>query len=195
MENKKNYLENELINKFLVDYKDARGKEYDQTRVVGNNGYTVGQSFKLTGEIAYKTTEINGIKSVYWILLAEGGVELSLMSLMGVSSLKGYCTDNTKEFSVEFYNAKTKDKDTRTVTATVDAKFDFDDVWQPPTRNLLELAGMIAEGDLKLKGKTVTYLGTAVKEFTAKKDSDNQNGEKVKEGYKRVIETRLWSME
>lgn len=194
MANKKNYLENDLVKKFLADYKDARGKDYDQTRIVGNNGYSVGQSFKLTGEIEYKTTEINETKSVYWVLLAEGGVELSLMSLMGVSSLKGYCTDSTKEFPVEFYNAKTKDKDTRTVTATVESDFDFEDVWQPPTRKLLDLAGMIADGDLNLKGKTVTYLGTAVKDFTAKKDSE-QNGEKVKEGYKRVIETRLWSME
>ena len=194
MANKKNYLENDLVKKFLEDYKNARGKEYDQTRVVGNNGYAVGQSFKLTGEIEYKTTEINETKSVYWVLLTEEGTELSLMSLMGESSLKGYCTDSAKEFPVEFYNSKTKDKDTRTVTATVEANFDFEDVWQPPTRNLLDLAGMIADGDLNLKGKTVTYLGTVVKDFTAKKDSE-QNGEKVKEGYKRVIETRLWSME
>jgi hypothetical protein len=193
MANKKNYLENDLVKKFLDDYKEARGKEYDQTRIVGNNGYSVGQSFKLTGEIEYKTNEINGTKSVYWVLLAEGGIELSLMSLMGVSSLKGYCTDNTKEFPVEFYNASTKSKDTRTVTATVESDFDFEDVWQPPTRNLLDLAGMILEGDLDIKGKTVTYLGTVVKDFTAKKDSE-QNGEKVKKDYKRVIETRLWSM-
>lgn len=193
MANKKNYLENDLVKKFLNDYKDARGKEYDQTRIVGNNGYTVGQSFTLTGEIEYKTNEINGNKSVYWVVLAEGGVELSLMSLMGVSSLKGYCTDSTTKFPVEFYNTSTKEKDSRTVTATVESDFDFEDVWQPPTRNLLDLAGMILEGDLNLKGKTVTYLGTVVKDFTAKKDSE-QNGEKVKKDYKRVIETRLWSM-
>lgn len=193
MANKKNYLENDLVKKFLEDYKDARGKEYDQNRIVGNNGYTVGQTFTLTGEIEYKTNEINGIKSVYWVLPAEKNAELSLMSLMGVSSLKGYCTDSTKEFPVEFYNASTKSKDSRTVTATVDADFDFNDVWQPPTRNLLDLVGMILEGDLNLKGKKVTYLGTAVKDFTAKKDSE-QNGEKVKKDYKRVIETRLWSL-
>lgn len=194
MANKKNYLENDLVKKFLEDYKDARGKDYDQTRIVGNNGYTVGQSFTLTGEIEYKTNEINGTKSVYWVLPTEEGTELSLMALMGVSSLKGYCTDNKKEFPVEFYNPKTKDKDSRIVTATVNSDFDFDDVWQPPTRNLLDLAGMILEGDLNLKGKTVTYLGTVVKPITAKKDSE-QNGEKVKEGYKRVIETRLWEIE
>lgn len=193
MGNKKNAKENELITKFLEDYKTARGKEYDQNRTVGNNGYSVGQSFALTGELVYETNEINGIKSVYWVLLTESGAKLSLMSLMGVSSLKGYCIDNTKEIPVEFYNPKAKNKETRTVTATVESDFDFEEVWQPPTRNLLDLVSMILEGELNLKGRTVTYLGTVVKEFTAKKDSE-QNGEKVKEGYKRAIETRLWSM-
>lgn len=193
MANKKNYLENNLVKKFLEDYKSATNKEYDQTRVVGNNGYAVGQSFTLTGEIEYKTTEINGNKAVYWFLRAEGGVELSLMSLMGVSSLKGYSTKADEEFAVEFYNSKTKAKESRNVHADLVDGFDFEDVWQPDSRNLLTLAGMIAEGEVNLKGKTVTYLGTAVKPFIAKKDSE-QNGEKVKEGYKRVIETRLWSM-
>lgn len=192
--NKKNYLENDLVKKFLADYKDARGKEYDQNRIVGNNGYTPGQSFTLTGEIEYKTTEINGSKSVYWILKAEGGVELSLMSLMGVSSLKGYITNVDEEIPVDYYDKKSKDKETRTVRATVTADLDFDDVWQPNSRNLLELAAMIAEGEVKLAGKTITYLGTVVKPIIAKKDSE-QNGEVVKVGYRRAIETRLWSME
>lgn len=193
MANKKNSNENELITKFLADYKTARGKEYDQNRTVGNNGYSVGQSFTLTGELIYETNEINGIKSVYWVLLAENGVKLSLMGLMGVSSLKGYCIDNTTEIPVEFYNSKTKTKEIRTVKATVESDFDFADVWQPPTRNLLDLVSMILNGELNLKGKTVTYLGTVVKEFTSKKDTE-QNGERIKEGYKRAIETRLWSM-
>jgi hypothetical protein len=190
--NKKNYQENELVKKFLADYKTDKEDDYDTTRTVGNNGYSVGQSFTLTGEIDYKRNTINGAKSVYWYLVTEEGAELSLMSLMGVSSPKGYCVDNTKEFSVEFLNSNKK-KDSRNVSATVESDFDFNDVWQPPTRNVLDLAGMIAEGDLNLKGKTITYLGTIVKEFTAKKDTV-QNGETVKEGYKRVIETRLWSM-
>lgn len=190
--NKKNYQENELVKNFLADYKTDKGDDYDTTRTAGNNGYSVGQSFTLTGEIDYKRNTINGAKSVYWYLVTEEGAELSLMSLMGVSSPKGYCVDNTKEFSVEFLNSNKK-KDSRNVSATVESDFDFSDVWQPPTRNILDLAGMIAEGDLNLKGKTITYLGTIVKEFTAKKDSV-QNGETVKEGYKRVIETRLWSM-
>lgn len=194
MENKKNYLENDLVKKFLEDYKSATNKEYDQNRVVGNNGYTPGQTFVLTGEIAYKTTEINGTKAVYWYLAAEGGVELSLMALMGVSSLKGYITNADEEIPVDYYDKKSKSKETRTVRATVTADFDFEDVWQPASRNLLTLAGMIADGDLKLKGKTVTYLGTVVKPIIAKKESE-QNGETVKEGYRRAIETRLWSVE
>lgn len=192
--NKKNYLENDLVKKFLADYKDAKGKEYDTERIVGNNGFAVGQSFTLTGEIEYKTTEINGSKSVYWILKAEGGVEISLMSVMGVSSLKNYSTDREQNFPVDYFDNKTKEKETRQAHADLVPNFKFDLVWQPPTRNLLTLAGMIADGDLNLKGKTITYLGYAVKDFKAKKDSE-QNGEKVKEGYRRVIETRLWSID
>jgi hypothetical protein len=194
MDNKKNYLDNELIAKFLVDYKTATGKEYDQTRTLGNNGYQLGQSFTLTGEINYKTNEINGSKTVYWYLTTEEGTDLSLMSLMGVSSLKGYSVDSNEEFPVEFYNGKTKDKETRMVRAEVVNDFDFDNVWQPASRHFLTLIGMIIEGDLELKGKTATFLGTAVRPFTAKKDS-TQNGEKVKEGYQRVMETRLWNVE
>ena len=197
MANKKNYQENELVKKFLEKYTETRGEDKAKEligKTVGNNGYAVGQKFTLLGTIDFKEQTINGMKTVYWYLPTKEGTELSLMSLMGVSSLKGYCTDSAREFAVEFYNASTKGKDSRTVTATVESDFDFADVWQPPTRNLLDLAGMIASGDLDIKDKTVTYLGTVVKDFTAKKDSE-QNGEKVKKDYKRVLETRLWSME
>jgi hypothetical protein len=192
--NKKNYLQNETIVKFLADYKTARQKDYDTERTVGNNGFAIGQQFVLTGEVEYKTNTINGSTSVYWVLKAEGGYELSLMSLMGVSSLKGYCTDREKSFPQDSYNKTTRQKDTKSVHATVEPGFDFKQVWQPPTRNLLTLVGMILEGDLNLKNKVVTYLGTVVKDYRAKKDSE-QNGDVVKEGYDRVIETRLWSME
>lgn len=116
------------------------------------------------------------------------------MSVMGVSSLKNYSTDKEQNFPVDYFDNKTKEKETRQVHADLVPNFKFDLVWQPPTRNLLALAGMIADGDLNLKGKTITYLGYAVKDFKAKKDSE-QNGEKVKEGYRRVIETRLWSID
>lgn len=199
--NKKNYQDNELVKKFMEKYTEARGADKAKEladKVIGNNGYAVGQTFTLKGTIDFKEQTINGTKTVYWFLHTKEGTELSLMPLMGVSSLKGYVGEPVE---VESYTTKgtgrnaTEEKKTRTVIPEyIPEDNDFEDVWQPPTRHLLTLVAMIADGDIDLKDKTVTYLGVAVKPITAKKD-DEQNGEKYHIGYKRAIETRLWSIE
>lgn len=190
MENKK-YLENPFVKAFLEVYEKSHNAEQIaklKDRVVGNNGYTVGQSFTLTGEIATKENEINGIKQVYIVLKTKEGAELSLMSLMGVSSLNGYKFD--KSYIVEF--DVDDEKKTREVSSTMPEK-DFSKAWVIPTRNLLELASMIADGSIQLRDKKATYLGTAVKPYPAKKDGE-QNGESYKAGYARAIETKIWSV-
>lgn len=190
---KRNFSESEFIKGFLATYAQNGGsKTADEMlkRTVGNNGYALGQEFTLTGDIAVKENEINGTKQTYLILTTEEGVELSLMALMGVSSLKGYDLEN--EVTVE-YKVK-NDKKSRTVKSDLIPNFDFSQVWKPASRIFLELADMIHSGDLDLKGKTATYLGVAVKPITAKKKGES-NGEKFDEGYSRAIETRLWSIE
>ena len=193
MENKKNYQENEFVKGFLAEYEkhhtaDQVAKLKD--RVVGNNGFTLGQSFTLTGEIKTASRDINGTTQVYIVLPTKEGTELSLMSLMGVSSLKGYLA-NGDSIDVEFdVNGVKKTKE---VKCDLVQNFNFDQVWKPASRNLLELAGMIAEGDIQLSNKKVTFLGTAVKSYVAKKDGE-QNGESYSEGYTRAIETRLWKI-
>lgn len=191
MENKKNYQENEFVKGFIAEYEKHHSADQVaklKDRVVGNNGFTLGQSFTLTGEIKTASRDINGVTQVYIILPTKEGTELSLMSLMGVSSLKGYVA-NGETVTVEF--DANGEKKTREVKCELVANFNFDHVWKPASRNLLELAGMIAEGDVALANKKVTFLGTAVKSFTAKKDGE-QNGESYSEGYTRAIETRLW---
>lgn len=190
---KRNFSESEFIKGFLATYAQNGGsKTADEMlkRTVGNNGYALGQEFTLTGDIVVKENEINGTKQTYLVLTTEEGVELSLMALMGVSSLKGYDLEN--EVTVE-YKVK-NDKKSRTVKSELTADFTFDNVWKPASRVFLELADMIHSGDLDLKGKTATYLGVAVKPITAKKKGES-NGEKFDEGYARAIETRLWSIE
>lgn len=190
MENKK-FLENEFIKSFLAVYEqhhDAKQVAKLKERTVGNNGYTVGQTFTLTGEIATKTNEINDTTQVYIILKTKEGTELSLMSLMGVSSLNGYKFD--KSYPVDF--DIDGEKKTREVQSTMQEK-DFSKAWVIPTRNLLELASMIADGSLPLTDKKVTFLGTAVKPYTAKKDGE-QNGESYQAGYNRAIESKIWSV-
>lgn len=193
MENKKNYQENEFVKGFLAEYEKHHTADQVtklKERVVGNNGFTLGQQFTLTGEITTASRDINGTTQVYIILPTKEGTELSLMSLMGVSSLKGYVA-NGESVNVEF--DANGDKKTREVKCELVANFNFDHVWKPASRNLLELAGMIAEGDVALANKKVTFLGTAVKAFVAKKDGE-QNGESYGEGYTRAIETRLWKI-
>lgn len=193
MENKKNYLENDFVKGFITEYEkyhtaDQVSKLKD--RVVGNNGFTIGQTFTLTGEIKTASRNINGVTQVYIILPTKEGTELSLMSLMGVSSLKGY-VNNGESVIVEF--DVNREKKTREAKSELVSNFNFEHVWKPASRNLLELAGMIAEGDISLANKKVTFLGIAVKPFTAKSDGE-QNGESYSEGYTRAIETRLWSI-
>lgn len=190
MENKK-FLENEFVKSFLAVYEkhhDAKQVAKLKERTVGNNGYTIGQVFTLTGEIATKENEINGVTQVYIILKTKEGAELSLMSLMGISSLSGYKFD--KAYPVDF--DIDGEKKTREVQSTMPEK-DFAKAWVIPTRNLLELASMIADGSLSLTDKKVTFLGTAVKPYTAKKDGE-QNGESYQAGYNRAIESKIWSV-
>lgn len=190
---KRNFAESAFIQGFLATYAANGGsKTADEMlkRTVGNNGYVLGQEFTLTGDIAVKENEINGTKQTYLVLPTEEGVELSLMSLMGVSSLKGYDLEN--EVTIE-YKVK-NEKKSRTVKSDLIADFDFEQVWKPASRVFLELADMIHSGDIDLKGKTATYLGVAVKPITAKKKGES-NGEKFEESYSRAIETRLWSIE
>jgi hypothetical protein len=191
MENKRNFSEVEFVKNFVATYK-ANGGDADSLakRTVGNNGYSLGQQFTLKGEIVVKENEINGMKQTYLVLPTEEGTELSLMSLMGVSSLRGY--EMTNEIEVQYLDGT--NTLTRKVKTEVIDGFKFEDVFKPASRNFLEFAGMIAEKEIDLKGKIATFLGTAVKPITAKKDSDGKSIEKFKKGFSRAIETKLWSI-
>ena len=161
-----------------------------EERTVGNNGYAIGQKFTLTGEADWKENTINGVKQVYWVLLTNEGAELSLQSLMGISSLKNYVLEGTVE--VDYLDGK--NVKTRTVAAEVMDGVTVDDLWMPKSRHFLTEVQNILEGVENLKNRTVTFLGTAVRPIVAKKAGE-QNGEKYAAGARRAIETRLWSVE
>jgi hypothetical protein len=201
MANKKNYQENELVKKFLEKYTEVNGQEKAgklSDKVIGNNGYEVGQQFTLLGTIDFKEQTINKNKTVYWYLPTKEGVDLSLMSLMGVSSLKGYSNEPVEvESYTKVGTGKNAQEEMKTRIVTPDylpENNDFSEVWQPASRHLLTMVAMIADGDVDLKDKVVTFLGTAVKPIVAKQDGE-QNGELYHIGYKRAIESKLWSIE
>ena len=192
-ENKKSFLDNEVIKKFVEAYKACHtAEQYEnlEKRTVGNNGYYLGQQFTLTGDIDWKSQKINGTEAVYWFLKTVEGDELSLQSLMGISSLKNYLLSGSVE--VEYLDGN--ETKTRTVTADVVAGTKIEDLWVPKSRHFLTEVQNILEGHEALANRKVTFLGTAVRPIVTKKSGD-QNGEKFNKGFRRAIETKLWSVE
>lgn len=198
MENKKVDAQ-AFIKNYLDVYKANGGKKSEQDlldRVVGNNGYQLGVTYTLTGAIVVKTSKINGVAQTAIVLPTEEGVELSLANLMGVSSLKGYDLSGNDNV-IEYYDVTDKKQTTlktRTTHTELVADFEFENVWQPPTRNFLNLAGQIADGTYDVTGKKVTFLGTACKPFKAK-SAGEMGTETWKAENMRVIESKLWSLE
>lgn len=170
--------------------KEYGGREVDLTkpRLVGNNGYVLNQSFELTGKIDnVDVIDANGkATEVYIGLETTTGQWLSLKSLMGLSSLRGYELNNkmTDTQKVE-HVAK--------VAEGVDESF----IGWPdcPTRDLYDLAARIEAGEVNMQGRTVTYKGTVYRPFTAKKaGKDLATGLPVKKGDSRAQDNKLWEV-
>ena len=191
MENKK-FLGHPFKTEFLRAYETnvrQRSVANSSEWVVDNLSYDLGQEFTLTGEIAIREKDIDGRACVYLVLPTMCGRELSLQSLMGVSSLNGY--DLVNKLKVEYIDNNKRVM--RLVQSELINNFNFFDAWQPPTRNYLELASMISDKSLNLSGAKVKYLGVAYKPFVARIGGE-YFGERYLAGYKRIKRVRLWSV-
>lgn len=183
-------------------------------RNVGTNGEILGTKYTLTGEIEVVSEVINGNSTVYFALSTEQGKKLSLQSIMGLSSLSGYVFD--VETEQQFYNDRDDDDnaiiETKTFKSEVHANYcksmienkvtvrvantEIIEKALPklPTRNLVELATIISNDTTLLQGVEVTYIGKAIRPYTAKKDSpDTVSVDMWLKGYKRVMVTQLWA--
>lgn len=158
--------------------------------LVGNNGYAVGQEFHATGALKIVESKIGDRTACYVAVETEEGVNLSIKSLMNISSLQGYHTEGT-------FVHQTMGKDKQIVDTQVSAEvvpdFSFDDVFKPTTRNLAEF---IAQADTEqlFAGKTIRYLGNVVRPYKAKNDSPRDSFETWKTGYERTINQKLWEI-
>lgn len=185
---------------FANEYGEVYGadkKENLMNRVVGNNGFPVGASYTLTGEIKKVRRKVNGSDSVYCILTTKEGVEISVNSVMGLSSLRKYETTAPVEVEYDVEENGELVKKTRIVQPEVylakgEKEFKFERAFQPTTRNLLQFIADIADGKVFKEGDKLQFLGTVVRPYTAKED-DEQNGEQFRAGYQRAIEARLWA--
>ncbi len=160
---------------------------------VGNNGYTLGQTFHTTGVVEPVTTDINGNKSVYIGVETIEGTYLSLQRLMGISSMKGFSTTE-KAINETRKTINAKEVETTEVIPEVIEDFNFDEVFQPVTRNLYDFYAYCVENSV-FEGKTVTYLGTVVRQLEAKKDAPAGNFELYKKGDKRAMSAPLFKVE
>lgn len=185
-------LVNELLNETRELFGDDRAKKLSE-RTVGNNGYNLGQTFTFTGKIEnQKTKDADGnVTAIYPALETTDGVWLSVGSLMGISSLKGYLKDG--EQGTHEWLDEDGEKQVKTLQNEVVDHFDFSKVFNPPTRHLLTFVNMLAKGEYPIAGKKVTYLGQVHRQFTAKKDGESFN-ESWEKGFARCASVRLWAI-
>lgn len=161
---------NEMLEKTRIEVIDAlakaRGCEVSEikSRYIGNNGFEPGQQVTFTGVVTI--IESDGITPYYGAMTTTGG-NVSVQSLMGISSMKGYKISGAYPNTVK---ASTKDKEaiTENVEAFVTDDFDFEQVTQPRTRELYDFIAYLKESEA-LKGVTATFLGQVVRPYNAKK--------------------------
>lgn len=179
---------NSLREKALANAKTDADRAKLENLVVGSNGYALGQTFTITGA-TWVQRNINGTEVGYAAFTTAEGAELSIKQVMGISSLVGY------EISGSFPNESGTNKakpEIEQIKAQVVEDFKFEDVFQPETRKFLDFLDKVEAGEFN--GRTLTYLGVAVRPFVAKTNSSPKSSQKYVAGMQRTISVKLWGM-
>lgn len=162
---------------------NANAKEFEAPKnMIGNNGRMVGQTFTLTGELNL-AIPIAGTNNFYEGLALSDGTYLSVKRLMGLSSLKGYETSGTLEDS----------KGNKFVAQTTE-DFDFEQVFQPASRDYVEFLIWIQQNLNELKGRQIQLVAEVHRQIKTKKASTDFNGVTWKVGDTRVMSALLWKL-
>ena len=180
-----------VLKKYVKESKDFGGRDVDldKGKIIGNNGYVIGQQFELTGKIdTVPVTDADGKQTEVFIgLETTTGQWLSLKALMGLSSLRGYILDGTMtDAQKNEHFAKVADDVTEQFIGWADC----------PTRDLYDLTARIEAGEVNMKGKTVTYKGQVYRPFIAKKGGkkDFLSDLVIKKGDQRAQDVKLWEV-
>jgi hypothetical protein len=171
--------------------------ENPESKNIGNNGYSIGSVYTLTGEInlLVPVRINNAVASTYIGLETEEGTTLNLAQIMGISSLSGYSIDSNQEFVQQSFDDDSKLVETKfhpDVTPNVTANSIEKVLFKPQSRNLYEEAAILMNNPELIKGKKVYFIGTAYRGFVAKKNNSIMNYQK---GHQRVIAQKLWGFE
>ena len=180
-----------VLKKYVKESKDfgKRDVDLEKGKIIGNNGYIIGQQFELTGKIdTVPVTNADGKQTeVYIGLETTTGQWLSLKALMGLSSLRGYVLDGTMTDAQKIEHfAKVAEDVTEQFIGWPDC----------PTRDLYELTARIEAGEVNMKGRTVTYKGQAYRPFKAKKggQKDYASNLVIKKDDQRAQDAKLWEV-
>ena len=157
------------------DWKD----DTQQVRNVGNNGYVIGQQFELDGSFGVEEIK-NGDKvtGAYFACGTKQGIKLSLASLMGLTSLRGYMLSGEDTSYLSKVNGEPTDKQKEdSVKYVAKVADDVDETfvgWEDcPTRDIYDLVVRIENEQFDLEGISVEYKGQAIRGWDAKKAGDD----------------------
>ena len=194
----------EMLRKYATIRKEADSSWKDDTqqvRNVGNNGYVIGQQFELDGSFGVEEIK-NGDKvtGAYFACGTRQGVKLSLASLMGLTSLRGYKlsgedTSYCAKINGEPTEAQLKDSVKYTAQVADDVDETFVGWADCPTRDIYDLVVRIENEQFNLDGIAVEYKGQAIRGWDAKKGGDDiVVGKKYVQGAHRVTRQHLFKV-
>ena len=194
----------ELLKKYATIRKTADSTWKDDTqqvRNVGNNGYVIGQQFELDGTFGVEEIK-NGdnVTGAYFACGTKQGVKLSLASLMGLTSLRGYKlsgedTSYCAKINGEPTEAQLKDSVKYTAQVADDVDETFVGWADCPTRDIYDLVVRIENEQFKLNGISVEYKGQVIRGWDAKKTGDDiVVGKKYAQGAHRVTRQHLFKV-
>ena len=194
----------ELLKKYATIRKTADSTWKDDTqqvRNVGNNGYVIGQQFELDGTFGVEEIK-NGdnVTGAYFACGTKQGVKLSLASLMGLTSLRGYMlsgedTSYCAKINGEPTEAQLKDSVKYTAKVADDVDETFVGWADCPTRDIYDLVVRIENEQFKLNGISVEYKGQVIRGWDAKKSGDDiVVGKKYAQGAHRVTRQHLFKV-
>ena len=193
-----------MLKKYATIRKEADSSWKDDTqqvRNVGNNGYVIGQQFELDGSFGVEEIK-NGDKvtGAYFACGTRQGVKLSLASLMGLTSLRGYKlsgedTSYCAKINGEPTEAQLKDSVKYTAQVADDVDETFVGWADCPTRDIYDLVVRIENEQFKLDGISVEYKGQVIRGWDAKKTGDDiVVGKKYAQGAHRVTRQHLFKV-
>ena len=194
----------EMLRKYATIRKTADSNWKDDTqqvRNVGNNGYVIGQQFELDGTFSVEEIK-NGdnVTGAYFACGTKQGVKLSLASLMGLTSLRGYKlsgedTSYCAKINGEPTEAQLKDSVKYTAQVADDVDETFVGWADCPTRDIYDLVVRIENEQFRLNGISVEYKGQVIRGWEAKKGGDDiVVGKKYVQGAHRVTRQDLFKL-